>query len=81
VLIALFWSRWMLALIGLIDAAVIVGYFVMASIRVPPFEPWGLLIKACQVALLVAIGILLFAHPMERRRQHHREDVLTTHPS
>jgi hypothetical protein len=71
----------MLALIGLLDAAVIVGYCVMASIRGPPFEPWGLLIKACQIVLLVAIGILLFAHPMERQRRHHREDVLTTRPS
>jgi len=80
-LLALFWgSRWLLALIGLIDAAVILGYFAMASLRDPPFEVWGLLVKALQVILLVAIGILLFAHPMERQRRRHREDVLTTRP-
>lgn len=80
VLVALFRSRWMLALIGLLDAAVIVGYFLMATIRVPPFEPWGLLVKACQIVLLVAIGMMLFAQPTEHRRRHHSQDVLTTHP-
>jgi peptidoglycan/LPS O-acetylase OafA/YrhL len=80
-LIALLSSRWMLGLIGLLDAAVILGYVAMASLREPPFEVWGLLVKACQVVLLIAIGLLLFGRPMERRRQRHREDVLTTHPS
>jgi peptidoglycan/LPS O-acetylase OafA/YrhL len=82
VVLALSWgSRWLLAAIGVVDAAVILGYFAMASLREPPFEAWGLLIKACQVVLLVAVGVLLFAHPMERQRKRHREDVLTTRPS
>jgi hypothetical protein len=80
-LMALFWSRMMLGLIGLLDAAVILGYFAMASLREPPFEVWGLLAKTCQVVLLVAVGLLLFARPMARQHRRHPEDVLTTHPS
>jgi hypothetical protein len=37
---------------------VIVGYFAVAGIREPPVELWGLLVKASQVVLLIAIGYL-----------------------
>jgi hypothetical protein len=59
--------RWLVALIGLMDAAVIVGYFAMAEMRVPSFEVWGLSIKAAQVVLLLAIGFLLLRGAPERR--------------
>jgi hypothetical protein len=59
VLVLFVQRRWLVALIGLMDAAVIAGYFVMADIRVPSYEVWGLSIKAVQVVLLLAIGFLL----------------------
>lgn len=61
--------RWLVALIGLMDAAVIVGYFAMADIRVPSYEVWGLSIKAAQVVLLLAIGFLLIGGEEVRERR------------
>lgn len=61
--------RWLVALIGLMDAAVIVGYFAMADIRVPSYEVWGLSIKAAQVVLLLAIGFLLLRGDPARERR------------
>jgi hypothetical protein len=52
--------RWLAGAIALLDLGVIIGYFVMAGIRVPPFEVWGMSIKAAQVVLLLAAGYLLF---------------------
>ncbi|HVM25612.1 MAG TPA: hypothetical protein VM253_09470 [Candidatus Limnocylindrales bacterium] len=57
--------RWFVALVTLMNLGVIAGYFALAGVRVPPFEPWGLLIKALQVVLLAALLGLLF-----RRRSH-----------
>ena len=51
--------RWLVALVALMDVAVIGGYFAMAGIRVPPYEIWGLSIKVAQVVFLVALGYLL----------------------
>jgi hypothetical protein len=45
----------------------IVGYVAVASVRTPPFEPVGLLIKVLQVAILVGVAWLLLA----RRRPVH----------
>jgi hypothetical protein len=67
ILLVLVHRRWLVALIGLMDAAVIVGYFAMAEMRVPSFEVWGLSIKAAQVVLLLAIGFLLLRGAPERR--------------
>ena len=67
---ALVWfvhRRWLVALIGLMDAAVIVGYFAMGDIRVPSYEVWGLSIKAAQVVLLLAIGFLLLRDEQVRK--------------
>jgi hypothetical protein len=38
---------------------VLVGYVLAAGLREPPFELWGLLIKACQAVVLVAAVILV----------------------
>jgi hypothetical protein len=59
VLVLVIHHRWLVALVALMDVAVIVGYFAMAGIRVPPYEIWGLSIKVAQVAFLVALGYLL----------------------
>jgi hypothetical protein len=56
-------NRLILALVGLVDAAVVIGYFAMASLREPPVEVWGLAIKVLQVAALVGIGALVFGQP------------------
>ena len=57
----LFRNRWLLGAIGLIDAAVVAGYFAMSSLREPPFEVWGLTIKVLQVVTFVSIAVLVFA--------------------
>jgi hypothetical protein len=59
VVIAMVSWRWLLAAVAVIDALVIVGYFALAGVREPPFELWGLLVKASQAVLLVAIGYLV----------------------
>ena len=51
--------RWALAVVAILDALVIVGYFAVAGVREPPFELWGLLVKATQLVLLGALGYLL----------------------
>ncbi len=51
--------RWIWVLAAVIDVLVIAGYFLLADIRHPSFEIWGLLIKALQGALLVALAVLL----------------------
>lgn len=51
--------RWIWMLAAVIDVLVIAGYFVLADIRHPSFEVWGLLIKALQGILLVALAILV----------------------
>jgi hypothetical protein len=38
---------------------VLVGYVLAAGVREPPFELWGLLIKACQAVVLVAAILLV----------------------
>lgn len=41
---------------------VLIGYVLAAGLREPPFELWGLLIKACQTVVLIA-AILLVTEP------------------
>lgn len=45
--------------VAALQLLVIGGYFAMADIRTPPIEVWGLLVKACQLVVLVAVGLLL----------------------
>jgi hypothetical protein len=64
--------RFLLILIALFDAAVITVYFVVAEIREPPVELWGILIKAFQVVLLGAVVFMIIRGP---RRQHVERQV------
>lgn len=41
---------------------VLIGYVLAAGVREPPFELWGLLVKACQAVVLIA-AILLVTEP------------------
>lgn len=71
-LVVAFPRRWLLALIALLDLAVIVAYFAMGSIRDPSFELWGLLVKLAQAIFLLALAFLLLrggeAQPSARFR-------------
>jgi peptidoglycan/LPS O-acetylase OafA/YrhL len=44
---------------------VIVGYFAFAGVRTPPFEVWGLLVKACQLVVFGAAAYLAIRRPEE----------------
>lgn len=55
--------------VGLFDLMVIVFHFVVAPIRQPVFEMWGLLIKVLQAVLLAAIGYVVVRGPQRRRRR------------
>jgi peptidoglycan/LPS O-acetylase OafA/YrhL len=48
-------------LIGVVgfQLLVLIGYVLAAGLREPPFELWGLLIKACQAVVLVAAILLV----------------------
>jgi hypothetical protein len=59
--------RWIAVAVTLLDLVVIVGYFLMAGIRVPPFEVWGLSIKVAQLVLLFAAGSLIVRGPEESK--------------
>jgi hypothetical protein len=61
VMAAVLWrwhSRMGLALIAAFQLVPLVGYFAIAGVREPPYELWGVLIKVCQVVVLVAAGAL-----------------------
>jgi hypothetical protein len=44
--------------IAVLEILVIVGYFAVAGVRVPPVELWGLLVKALQGVVLAAAVVL-----------------------
>ncbi len=50
-----FRSRPLWVAVGALQVVVIVGYFAVADVRTPPIEPWGLLIKASQAVVLLAV--------------------------
>jgi hypothetical protein len=50
--------RILLGVVGF-QLLLLVGYVLAAGLREPPFELWGLLIKACQAVVLVAAVILV----------------------
>lgn len=52
-------SRVVLALIAAFQLIPLLGYVAFAGLREPPFELWGVLIKVCQVAVLLAAGALV----------------------
>jgi hypothetical protein len=59
--------------IAVLQVLVIVFYVAVASIRQPPFEAWGLLIKVCQLVVLGAAAWLALrgggaAHDFPRHR-------------
>lgn len=58
VLLALVRSRLLWIGFAVLNAVVVVGYFAFASLREPPFELWGLLIKACQIGGFGALAWL-----------------------
>ncbi len=58
-LLARFQSRVLWMAVGVLQMIVIVGYVALSGIRTPPFEPWGLLVKACQVVVLAAVAYLV----------------------
>jgi hypothetical protein len=58
-LLARFRSRLLWAAVAVLQVTVIVGYIVVGSVRSPAFEGWGLLVKACQVVILIAMGYML----------------------
>ena len=58
-LVALVRSRIVWIAFGLLDLAVVVAYFAMADLREPRVEVWGLLIKACQLVVFVALAYLV----------------------
>jgi hypothetical protein len=59
VVLALVSRTWVLATVWVLDLIVIAGYFTFAGLREPPFEAWGLLVKAVQLVLLVAVGYMV----------------------
>lgn len=56
---------WLLG--ALLQVGVLVMYVVVSPQRTPPFEVWGLLIKACQVVILAALAYLVIRAPATRR--------------
>jgi peptidoglycan/LPS O-acetylase OafA/YrhL len=63
VLLALSTRRAALLPVAAFTLLVIVGYFALAEQRDPPFAPWGLVVKAVQVVLIVAVGALAVRPP------------------
>jgi hypothetical protein len=51
-------SRVVLALVAAFQLIPLLGYVAFAGLREPPFELWGVLIKVCQVGVLVAAAAL-----------------------
>ena len=50
--------RVLLGVVGF-ELLVLVGYVLAAGLREPPFELWGLFIKACQAVVLIAAIVLV----------------------
>jgi hypothetical protein len=70
--------RWLLGIVGVIDLMVIIGYFALAGVREPPYDPNGILIKGLQVIMLAAIiGLLLHRRREPELVGGHPKDVLT----
>ena len=57
---------WLLG--AILQVGVIVMYIAVSPQRTPPFEPWGILIKGLQVAILAALAYLVIRPPVHRAR-------------
>jgi hypothetical protein len=55
---------WLLG--AIFQVGVIVMYVAVSPQRTPPFEPWGILIKILQVAILAALVYLVVRQPVRR---------------
>lgn len=55
---------WLLG--AIFQVGVIVMYVAVSPQRTPPFEPWGILIKVLQVAILAALVYLVVRQPARR---------------
>lgn len=55
--------------IAVLQVIVLVGYVLAAQIRIPAFEVWGLVIKACQLVVLAGVGAMLLDRSATRVRQ------------
>jgi hypothetical protein len=63
--------RWAWIVVAVLNAAVIVGYFALASVREPAFEWPGLAIKGLQLITLGALVVLAVrGEGTERPRMH-----------
>src|SRR6187200_2225702 len=58
--VALWWlhGRVGLGLVAALQLIPLLGYVAAAGMREPPFELWGVLIKACQLTVLVSAAFL-----------------------
>jgi len=78
VALTLFESRRVWLPVALLQVIVLVGYVAASAVRNPPYEIWGLLIKAVQVAVLAAVAYLVIRGPEVRHaavrssRRYHR---------
>ena len=54
-----FYGRLAWATVAVFQVIPLIGYVAFASLREPPFELWGMLIKAAQAVVLVAMAYLL----------------------
>jgi hypothetical protein len=62
VVAALLWfvrSKVLWSAIAVLQVIVLVGYVAAAGLRTPSFEPWGILVKVCQLAVLAAVLYLI----------------------
>jgi hypothetical protein len=64
-----FRSRVLWVATAALQVLVIVGYFAVSGVRTPPFEAWGLLVKASQIVVLVAVAYLAVRAPRNSGRQ------------
>ena len=51
--------RWAWIVVALFSAMTVAIYFAVAAVRDPPYEIWGLLVKALQVVLLGTVAYLI----------------------
>jgi hypothetical protein len=65
-LLAVVRSRVVWVAVAALQIVVIVGYFALASVREPPFESWGLLVKLFQAIVLVAVAYLVLRGTVAR---------------
>jgi hypothetical protein len=73
--------RWAWIAIALFNVATIAMYFAVASVRDPPYEIWGLLIKALQVVLLGTVAYLVVRGRVGAAEGSERARTRVAHPA